>query len=48
MYGYEGGDECPVCEFGRVSWDYDDIWTCTTCEREFRLVNNEWTEKTDD
>lgn len=48
MYGYEGGDECPCCEFGRIVGLADGTWVCTDCEREFDLVNNEWKEKTDD
>lgn len=47
MYGYEGGDECPVCA-GRIQGDADGRFFCNKCDREFQLVNDEWTEKTDD
>ena len=44
MYGYEGGDECPVCEFGRLVGDSEGTWLCHDCQREFKLVNDEWVE----
>lgn len=48
MYGYEGGNECPKCEFGQIHTDAYGVSTCNKCDREFDLVNDEWTEKTDD
>lgn len=48
MLGYEGGDECPACVSGKILGDADGHFFCNSCDREFVLVNDEWTEKTDD
>lgn len=48
MYGYEGGNECPKCEFGQIHGDSDGRFFCNKCDVEFELVNDEWMEKTDD
>lgn len=34
MIGMEGGNECPLCETGQVTWDSEGLWFCWSCEAE--------------
>lgn len=34
MIGMDGGNECPVCETGQVTWDSEGLWFCWSCEAE--------------